>query len=425
MFFLAAVKYIDIERGEVTVSKVFEELERRGLIAQMTHPEKIKEKLNDQQTTFYIGFDATADSLHVGHFLQLVVINHMIKAGHTPILLLGTGTTMVGDPTGKTDMRKMLTVEEINHNADCFLEQMGRLVPLDKCIVARNGDWLLHLNYLELLRDVGVHFSVNRMLTAECFKSRLEGKGLSFIEFNYMIMQSYDFLKLHTDHNCTLELGGDDQWSNIIGGVDLVRRVKGEDVCGMTFTLLTTKEGKKMGKTESGAVWLDPDKYSPYDFFQYWRNVSDDDAINCLKLITFVPIEEIEEMEKLEGSQLNAVKERLAYEVTKFVHGVDEADKALTAAKALFGSGNDDSNMPTTELGDADFADGEIAILDLLVRTGLAPSKGEGRRLVQQGGIAIGDNKVTDAAAKVTREQVEGTIVLKKGKKVFHKVVIG
>lgn len=405
------------------MSKVFEELERRGLIAQMTHPEKIREKLDNEKTTFYIGFDATADSLHVGHFLQLMVINHMIRAGHTPILLLGTGTTMVGDPTGKTDMRKMLSVEEINYNADRFLEQMGRLVPLDKCIVERNGDWLMKLNYIELLRDIGVHFSVNRMLTAECFKSRLE-RGLSFIEFNYMIMQSYDFLKLYQTHNCTMELGGDDQWSNIIGGVELVRRVEGEEVCGMTFTLLTTKEGKKMGKTESGAVWLDPKKYSPYDFFQYWRNVGDDDVISCLKLITFVPIEEIEEMEKWQGSDLNKAKERLAYEVTKFVHGQEEADKALAAAKALFVSGGHDENMPTTVLAEADFTDGAIGLTDLLVKTGLAPSKAEARRLIQQGGISVDDQKVTDPAAKVERENISGHMIIKKGKKVYHKVTL-
>ncbi len=405
------------------MSKVFEELERRGLIAQMTHPEKIREKLDNEKTTFYIGFDATADSLHVGHFLQLMVINHMIRAGHTPILLLGTGTTMVGDPTGKTDMRKMLSVEEINYNADRFLEQMGRLVPLDKCIVERNGDWLMKLNYIELLRDIGVHFSVNRMLTAECFKSRLE-RGLSFIEFNYMIMQSYDFLKLYQTHNCTMELGGDDQWSNIIGGVELVRRVEGEEVCGMTFTLLTTKEGKKMGKTESGAVWLDPKKYSPYDFFQYWRNVGDDDVINCLKLITFVPIEEIEEMEKWQGSDLNKAKERLAYEVTKFVHGQEEANKALAAAKALFVSGGHDENMPTTVLAEADFTDGAIGLTDLLVKTGLAPSKAEARRLIQQGGISVDDQKVTDPAAKVERENISGHMIIKKGKKVYHKVTL-
>lgn len=401
---------------------VFNELERRGLIAQMTHPEKIKNKLENEKVTFYIGFDATADSLHVGHFLQLMVINHMIKARHTPILLLGTGTTMVGDPTGKTDMRKMLTIEEINHNADCFLEQMGRLVPLDKCIIARNGDWLLNLNYIELLRDVGVHFSVNRMLGAECFKSRLE-KGLSFIEFNYMIMQSYDFLKLYNDHNCTMELGGDDQWSNIIGGVDLVRRVKQEEVCGMTFKLLTTKEGKKMGKTEGGAVWLNAEKYSPYDFYQYWRNVSDDDVINCLKLITIVDIEEIEDMEKWEGSQLNTAKERLAYEVTKFVHGADEADKAQQAAKAVFAGGGDDSNMPTSTLTAGEVGDG-LDILSLMVAVGLAPSKGEARRLVQQGGVSVDDQKVTDIGLMITGEMLAKSIIIKKGKKVFHKVVM-
>ena len=405
------------------MSKVFEELERRGLIAQMTHPEKIRELLDNEKITFYIGFDATADSLHVGHFLQLMVINHMIKAGHTPILLLGTGTTMVGDPTGKTDMRKMLTVEEINYNADRFLEQMGRLVDLDKCIVERNGDWLMKFGYIEMLRDVGVHFSVNRMLTAECFKSRLE-RGLSFIEFNYMIMQSYDFLHLFRTHNCQIELGGDDQWSNIIGGVELVRKVEGKEVCGMTFTLLTTKEGKKMGKTENGAVWLDPKKYSPYDFFQYWRNVSDDDVINCLKLITFVPIEEIEAMEKWEGSQLNAAKERLAYEVTKFVHGQEEADKALAAAKALFVSGGVDENMPTTILAESDLTSGAIGVLDLLVKTGLAPSKSEARRLVQGGGIALDDQKVSDANAQVTKDQLAAAVILKKGKKVYHKVTL-
>ncbi len=405
------------------MSMVFEELERRGLIAQMTHPEKIKDLLDNQKITFYIGFDATADSLHVGHFLQLMVINHMIRAGHTPILLLGTGTTMVGDPTGKTDMRKMLTPEEINYNADRFLEQMGRLVDLDKCIVARNGDWLMKFGYIELLRDVGVHFSVNRMLTAECFKSRLE-RGLSFIEFNYMIMQSYDFLHLFRNHHCQMELGGDDQWSNILGGVDLVRRVEGEEVCGMTFTLLTTKEGKKMGKTENGAVWLDPKKYSPYDFFQYWRNVSDNDVINCLKLITFVPIEEIEEMEKWEGSQLNVAKERLAYEVTKFVHGQEEADKALAAAKALFVAGGVDENMPTTALSDEDFTDNVIGILDLMTKTGLAPSKSEARRLVQGGGITLNDEKISDPAFSVTKSVLSDSAILRKGKKVYHKVTV-
>ncbi|MBR5486300.1 MAG: tyrosine--tRNA ligase [Oscillospiraceae bacterium] len=401
---------------------VFQELERRGLIAQMTHPEKIKHKLENEQVTFYIGFDATADSLHVGHFLQLMVINHMIKAGHRPILLLGTGTTMVGDPTGKTDMRKMLTVEEINYNADRFLEQMGRLVDLDKVIVARNGDWLLKLNYVELLRDVGVHFSVNQMLTAECFKSRLE-RGLSFIEFNYMIMQSYDFLKLYQMHNCTMELGGNDQWANILGGVDLVRRVEGEEVCGMTFKLLTTKDGRKMGKTEGGAVWLDAEKYSPYDFFQYWRNVDDADVINCLKLLTFVPIEEIEAMEAWEGSQLNAAKERLAYEVTKFVHGQENADKAIAAAKALFGGAADMSNMPATVLTEDDLTDGAITVIDAMMKAELVKSKSDARTVIKQGGVLVNDEKVTEFTAVITKEQLSGDgVIIKKGKKVFHKV---
>ena len=405
------------------MSQIFEELERRGLIAQMTHPEKIREQLDSEKVTFYIGFDATADSLHVGHFLQLMVINHMIRAGHTPILLLGTGTTMVGDPTGRTDMRKMLTPEEINANADCFLRQMGRLVDLDKCIVARNGDWLMNLNYIELLRDVGVHFSVNRMLTAECFKSRLE-RGLSFIEFNYMIMQSYDFLKLYQLHGCTMQMGGDDQWSNILGGVDLVRRVEGREVSGITFQLLTTKEGKKMGKTMGGAVWLDAEKFSPYDFFQYWRNVEDADVIKCLKFLTFLPIEEIEAMESWEGSQLNKAKEMLAYEVTSFVHGKEEADKALAAAKALFGAGSQDENMPTTVLAGADFTDGTIGIMDLMVKAGLAPSKSEARRLIQGGGVLVNDEKVADVNLRLARETFREPVILRKGKKVFHRVTL-
>ena len=338
------------KKGEISM-ELFEELQRRGLIAQMTHPEKIKELLNNEKITFYIGFDATADSLHVGHFLQLMVMSHMQKAGHRPIAILGTGTTMIGDPTGKTDMRKMLTVEQINHNAECFKRQMSKFLDFGegKALMVKNGDWLLNLNYIDFLREVGVHFSVNRMLTAECYKSRLE-KGLTFLEFNYMLMQSYDFLELYRRYNCKMELGGDDQWSNILGGIELVRRAENEDVYGMTFTLLTTKEGKKMGKTEGGAIWLDPEKTSPYEFFQYWRNVADDDVINCLKLITFVPIEEIEAMQNWQGSELNRAKEILAYEVTKLVHGKDEADKALDAAKAIFSAGLDSENMPTTAL---------------------------------------------------------------------------
>lgn len=403
---------------------VFEELKRRGLIAQMTHEEKIKEILENEKATFYIGFDATADSLHVGHFLQLVVIQHLQKAGHTPILLLGTGTTMVGDPTGKTDMRPMLTTDQINYNAECFVRQMSKFVDMNNAIVERNGDWLCELKYLDLLRDVGVHFSVNKMLTAECFKSRL-AKGLSFIEFNYMIMQSYDFLHLFKKHRCRLELGGDDQWSNIIGGVELVRRAASEEVCGMTFTLLTTKEGKKMGKTENGAVWLNPEKTTPYEFFQYWRNVDDGDVINCLKLLTFVPIEEIEAMEHWEGSELNQAKERLAYELTKMVHSEEDADKALEAARAVFGAGSHSENMPSTTLADEDFTDGAIGVLDLLVKTSIAPSKAEARRLIQQGGVSVDDEKITDPMKAFARTEFEAAHkVIKKGKKVFHKAML-
>ena len=406
---------------------VFEELTRRGLIAQMTHPEKIEALLNGEKVTFYIGFDATADSLHVGHFLQMVVMKRLQQAGHRPIALLGTGTTMVGDPTGKTDMRKMLSVEEINHNAMCFKRQMEKFIDFSdgKALMLKNGDWLLHLNYIELLRDVGVHFSVNEMLTAECFKTRLE-KGLSFIEFNYMIMQSYDFLKLHRDYGCMMQLGGNDQWANILGGIKLTRRVTGDDVYGMTFTLLTTKEGKKMGKTENGAVWLDPEKTSPYEFFQYWRNVADDDVINCLKLLTFVPIEEIEAMEKWEGSQLNKAKEILAHELTKMVHGQQEADKALEAARAIFAGGTHSDDMPTTSLVSSDLADGAISVADLLVKTGLAPSKGEAKRLIQQGGVSVDDVKVSDFAAVIGKESFDkGQVILKKGKKIYHKVLLG
>ncbi len=404
---------------------LFEEFKRRGLIAQCTDEEKVKELLENEKVTFYIGFDATADSLHIGHFLQLIVIKHLQKAGHMPILLLGTGTTMVGDPTGKTDMRKMMTVEEINYNADQFLKQMGKYVDIspDKAIVARNGDWLMNLKYIELLRDVGVHFSVNRMLTADSVKTRLE-RGCTFLEFNYMIMQSYDFLHLFREYNCKMELGGNDQWSNILGGVELVRRVEHQDVYGLTFTLLTTKEGKKMGKTENGAIWLDPQKTTPYEFFQYWRNVDDADVINCLKLLTFLPIEEIEAMESWQGNELNKAKEILAYELTKMVHGQQEADKALAAAKALFSGGTDNSNMPTTQLPSDLFQEGTIGILDLLVTSGLAPSKAEGRRLVQQGGISVNEQKISDPTARIPADLFDrGEVILKKGKKVFHKVI--
>lgn len=404
---------------------LFEELKRRGLIAQMTNEEKIRDLLdNHKGVPFYIGFDATADSLHVGHFLQLVVMKRMQNYGHKPIALLGTGTTMIGDPTGKTDMRKMLTTEEITHNAECFRRQMSKFIDFSegKATLVKNGDWLLKMNYIEFLRDVGKYFSVNQMLTAECFKSRLE-KGLSFLEFNYMLMQSYDFLYLNDHFDCKLELGGDDQWSNIIHGADLVRRVKSEEVYGMTFTLLTTKEGKKMGKTEKGALWLDPEKCSPYDFFQYWRNVSDDDVINCLKLLTFIPVEEIEEMERtMHGSDLNKAKEILAYEVTKMVHDEDEANKALEAARNVFSGAGNSENMPSTEISGGDLTDGKLGILDLLVKTGLAPSKGEGRRLVTQGGISCDEIKITDPNIMI--EFINGFVIIKKGKKVFHKVII-
>ena len=405
---------------------VFEELKRRGLIAQATHEDLIEELLNREPVTFYIGFDATADSLHVGHFLQLVVMKHMQNAGHRPIALLGTGTTMIGDPTGKTDMRKMLTEEEIDHNAECFRKQMSRFIDFSdgKAIIARNGDWLKHMNYIEFLRDVGVHFSVNKMLTAECFKSRLE-RGLSFLEFNYRLMQSYDFLPLNREFGCKRELGGDDQWSNILGGVDLVRRVNDEQVFGMTFTLLTTKEGKKMGKTEKGALWLDPEKTSPYEFFQYWRNVADDDVIRCMKLITFIPIEEIEAMEHLSGHELNPVKERLAFEVTKMVHGEEEAQKALDAARSLFTNKADSADMPSTTLCEADVPAEGIGVLTLLVKAGLAPSNGEARRLVQGGGISIDDQKVSDPKQTVDAQTLKNGIIIKKGKKVYHKVTLG
>ena len=406
------------------MASVFETLKERGLIAQMTHEEKIKEILENEKVTFYVGFDPTADSLHIGHFLQMVVMSHMQKAGHRPIAILGGGTTMIGDPTGKTDMRRMMTQEEIQKNADNFKKQLSKFIEFgeDKALMLNNADWILGLNYIEFLRDIGVHFSVNRMLTAECFKSRLE-RGLSFIEFNYMLMQSYDFYKLNTEYGCRLELGGDDQWSNILGGIDLVRRKNQEEVYGMTFTLLTNSEGKKMGKTEKGALWLDPNKTSPYEFYQYFRNVGDQDVIRCMKLITFMEMDEIREYEKLEGQELNRAKERLAYEVTKMVHGEEEATKAQEAAIALFKAGGVSADMPTKEL--EDFGD-EIGILDLLATTGIVPSKGEARRLIQQNGLSLGDDKVTDPLMMVTKAdfEKEGFLIVKKGKKAFFKVVI-
>ena len=405
---------------------VFDVLEERGLIAQTTHEKEIRELLDKEKITFYIGFDPTADSLHIGHFMQLIVMKHMQNAGHRPIVLLGGGTTMVGDPTGKADMRPMISQETIQHNADRFKEQMSKFIDFSegKAMMVNNADWLLNQNYIEFLREVGVHFSVNRMLTAECFKTRLE-KGLSFLEFNYMLMQGYDFYKLYKEYGCVMEFGGDDQWSNIIGGIELIRRKEGKQAYGMTFTLLTTSEGKKMGKTEKGALWLDPEKVSPYDFYQYWRNVDDKDVIRMLKLVTFIPMEEIAEYEKCMGtSKINDVKAKLAYEVTKMVHGEEEANKAHQAAIAIFSQGTNSENMPTFELEKGVFGEG-MNILDLMVAVKLAPSKGEGRRLVQQGGISVDGEKVTDAAYSVDAAAFDkGEVVIKKGKKVFLKVVL-
>lgn len=408
------------------MSQVYEELQARGLIAQCTNEEKVRDLLDNHQTTFYIGFDATADSLHVGHFLQLVVMARLQQAGHRPIALIGGGTTMIGDPTGKTDMRKMLTKEEIEHNAECFRKQMRRLVDFEnnKAVMLNNADWILKFNYMDFLREVGVHFSVNRMLTAECFKTRLE-KGLSFIEFNYMLLQSYDFLHLYRTMDCHLELGGDDQWSNIINGADLIRRVDGkDDAYGLTFTLLTTSEGKKMGKTEKGAVWLDPEKTTPYEFYQYWRNINDADVIRVMKMLTFMTLDEIAEYEKLEGAELNKAKERLAYEITAMVHGKDEAEKAMNAAKAAF-SGGVSADMPTTALTADDLTDGQIGAMDLLVKTGLVKSKSEARRTIQQGGLTINDEKVTDVYAAYGADAFANDgMIIRKGKKSFRKVTL-
>ena len=407
---------------------VYDELKARGMIAQATNEEKIRELLGGSEpVTFYIGFDPTADSLHVGHFVQMMVMAHMQRAGHRPIALLGGGTGMVGDPTGKTDMRKMMTVDTIQHHVDCFKKQMSKFVDFSdgKALMVDNGDWLRDLNYIDFLREVGVHFSVNRMLTFECFKTRME-RGLSLLEFNYMLMQSYDFFYLNQHYGCQLELGGDDQWSNIIGGVELLRRKEAKEVYGMTFTLLTTSEGKKMGKTEKGAVWLDPEKTSPFEFYQYWRNVDDADVIRCLKILTFLPLEEINELEKLEGGELNKAKEILAYEVTKLIHGEEEAKKAQEGARALFGKGANTDNMPSTAITEADFTDGEIGVLDLMVKTKLAPSRAEGRRLIEQGGVAVDDVKVPSISAKLSLEKdfEKKYVIIKKGKKVFHKVTL-
>ncbi len=401
---------------------VFEELKRRGLLAQLTDEEEIKELINAGKATFYIGFDPTADSLHVGHFMALCLMKRLQMAGNKPIVLIGGGTAMIGDPSGKTDMRKMMTKETINHNVECFKKQMSHFIDFsdDKAIIVNNGDWLLDLNYVDVLRDVGACFSVNKMLTFECYKQRME-RGLTFLEFNYMIMQSYDFYRLFQDYGCNMQFGGDDQWANMLGGTELIRKKLGKDAYAMTITLLLNSEGKKMGKTEKGAVWLDPEKTSPYEFYQYWRNVGDADVIKCLKMLTFVPIEEIEEMEKhMEGAEYNKAKELLAYELTKLVHGKEEADKADAAAKAIFSGGGNSDDMPSTTIAAADLTDGKIGILTLLVKCGLCPSNGEARRLVTQNGIAVNGEKFTDPKGLVDLSE---PVVIKKGKKIFHKAI--
>lgn len=407
------------------MASVFDTLKERGFIAQLTHEDEIKNKLENEKITFYIGFDPTADSLHVGHFLQMMVMAHMQRAGHTPIAIIGGGTAMVGDPSGRSDMRQMMTTETIHYNSECFKKQLSTVIDFSegKALMVNNADWLLNLNYVSFLREIGAYFSVNRMLTAECFKSRLE-KGLSFIEFNYMLMQSYDFLKLYQLYSCSFQLGGDDQWSNILGGIDLIRRVESKEAYGMTFTLLTNSEGKKMGKTQSGAVWLDPNKTSPFDFYQYWRNVDDADVIKCLKLLTFLPMDEINKLAQLKDQAINEAKKVLAYEVTAIIHGKEEADKCKQAAEALFGQGGDTSNMPTTNVTTSEINEG-IAILDLLVKTGLSPSKGEARRLIAQGGVSIADKKI-EAVDLVIKPEIftDNELIIKKGKKIYHKVVI-
>ncbi len=406
---------------------VYEELQARGLIAQVTDEEEIRELINTGKATFYIGFDPTADSLHVGHFMALCLMKRLQMAGNKPIVLVGGGTGMIGDPSGRTDMRQMLTKETIAHNCECFRKQMSKFIDFsdDKAIMVNNADWLLDLNYVNLLREVGAHFSVNRMLTAECYKQRME-KGLSFLEFNYMIMQSYDFYVLYQKYGCNMQFGGDDQWSNMLGGTELIRRKLGKNAYAMTINLLLTSEGKKMGKTQKGALWLDPEKTSPYEFYQYWRNIDDADVIKCIKMITFLPIDEIAELEKLEGAELNRAKEILAFETTKLIHGEEEAQKAQQAARALFAGGADSDNIPTTVLEDGDFTDGSINIVDLLVKASLAPSKSEARRNVTQGGVTADGEKITDPAYLISKEDIasKGEIVVKRGKKSFRKIKV-
>ena len=405
----------------------YEELRARGLIAQVTNEEEISKMINEGKAVFYIGFDPTADSLHVGHFMALCLMKRLQMAGNRPIALIGGGTGYIGDPSGRTDMRNMMTPETIQHNCDCFKKQMERFIEFGegKAQMVNNADWLLKLNYIELLREVGACFSVNNMLRAECYKQRME-KGLSFLEFNYMIMQSYDFYHLFQHYGCNMQFGGDDQWSNMLGGTELIRRKLGKDAHAMTITLLLNSEGKKMGKTQSGAVWLDPNKTSPYEFYQYWRNVGDQDVLKCLRMLTFLPLEQIDEMDKWEGAQLNTAKEILAFELTQLVHGTEEAQKAQDAAKALFSNGGDRSNMPSTALTAEDLTDGSIGILDLMLKCGLVPSKKEARRLIEQGGVELDGVKVTDVNASVSAEQLAGEgVTIKKGKKVFHRAMVG
>ena len=405
---------------------IYEELKARGLLAQVTNEEEIREMVNAGKATFYIGFDCTADSLTAGHFMALTLMKRLQMAGNKPVALIGGGTTMIGDPSGRTDMRKMLTREDIQHNADCFKKQMERFIEFGpgKAQMVNNADWLLKLNYVDVLREVGACFSVNNMLRAECYKQRME-KGLSFLEFNYMIMQSYDFYYLFQHYGCNMQFGGDDQWSNMLGGTELIRRKLGKDAHAMTITLLTDSQGKKMGKTAGNAVWLDPNKTSPFDFYQYWRNVGDADVMKCIRMLTFLPLEQIDEMDGWDDSRINEKKEILAYELTALVHGGEEAQKAKDASRALFAGGGNTENMPTTTLSEANFTDGKIAVLDLLVLGGLAPSKGEARRLIQQGGVLLGDEKVADVYAAVERSAFEKDVILKKGKKSYQKYIVG
>lgn len=404
---------------------IYDELVARGLIAQVTDEKEIKELINNGKATFYIGFDPTADSLHVGHFMALCLMKRLQMAGNKPIVLIGGGTAQIGDPSGRTDMRQMMTTETINHNVECFKKQMSRFIDFGegKAIMVNNADWLMDLNYVDVLREVGAHFSVNRMLTAECYKQRME-KGLSFLEFNYMIMQSYDFYTLFQKYGCNMEFGGDDQWSNMLGGTELIRRKLGKDAYAMTINLLLNSEGKKMGKTQSGAVWLDPNKTTPFEFFQYWRNVSDADVLKCIRMLTFLPLEEIDKMESWEGAQLNDAKEILAFELTKLVHGEEEAAKAKEASHALFAGGANNANMPTVTVTADDFPDGELDIISVLVKAGLCDSRGDGRRNIQQGGVSVADEKVTDISTKYTLDDFKGEgLIIRRGKKKFAKVV--